>query len=160
MRLVQPADSGPPLRDIHVPEPGWWPPAPGWWMLAGLVVLLLLGAAWWLRRRWRLRRRRQWVALELERIEARFADDRDHARLAAAASRLLRRVVLWRRGRADLRGTAWHRELDRLAPGMLDADTVAVLESAPYLRQAAFDGPALVQACRRWTFRAMEGGHA
>ena len=154
MRLAPPA--GPQLRDIHVPDPSWWPPAPGWWLLATALVLAVAGLSWWLRRHARRRRRRHALASELKKIQDRFERDHDRALLAAALSRLVRRVCLLRGGQAQLHGKAWQQELQRLAPACLDDEVMTALGVAQFRRDATFDEEALLKQSRQWLQTALE----
>ena len=154
MNVAPPA--GPQLRDIHVPNPSWWPPAPGWWVLAIVLLLSVAGLAWWMRRHARRRRRRRAIESELTQIQIRFERDQDRALLAAALSRLVRRVCLLRGGQAQLHGKAWQQELQRLAPSCLDEDAMAALGVAQFRRHATFDADALLKQSRRWLQTALE----
>ncbi|MGB8635301.1 MAG: DUF4381 domain-containing protein [Rhodanobacteraceae bacterium] len=154
MNLAPP--TGPDLRDIHVPDPSWWPPAPGWWLLATALMLAVAALIWWLRRHLQRRRRRRALDSELTQIQTQFERDKDHVQLAAALSKLVRRVCLLRGGGAQLRGRAWEQKLQRLAPACLDGDAMAVLGNAPYRRHASFDANALLQQSRHWLHTAME----
>ncbi len=158
MSLAPPA--GPSLRDIHVPDPSWWPPAPGWWALGGLLLLLLAVSFWWLRRWSRQRRKLRALDAELNSITLQFEHDHDKVALASALSQLVRRAALLRGGKAQLRGQAWLIELERLAPTCLHQQNVAVLQSAPYQRHASFDAQALIRDCRCWLRAALEGSDA
>lgn len=152
--------AGPELRDIHVPEPSWWPPAPGWWILAVLALVLFTLLGWWIRRRLQRQRKLRALEVELAAVEAQFAQTKDKVALAGNLSRLIRRATLLRGGRAQLSGSAWHQELQRLAPENLDPQDVAVLDSAPYRRYADFDAEALTQACRLWLRATVESKDA
>lgn len=125
-------------------------------MLAGLLVLLAVLLAWWLRLLRRQRRIRRAIRAELARIRQDFVDTADRPRLAAQLSQLLRRAVRQRGGDSQLRGPVWHEQLQRIAPGWIDADQAAVLERAPYQRSAEFDADALLRACDGWLHAALE----
>lgn len=152
--------AGPDLRDIHVPEPSWWPPAPGWWILALLVLLLCVVLVWWSRRRLKTRRKLRALEVELSAIEEQFVRTNDKVALAGSLSQLIRRAILLRGGSAQLRGKAWCEQLQRLAPGRIDEHSVAVLDSAPYRRHADFDVHALMRACRSWLRVVLESNRA
>lgn len=158
MSLAPPAE--PILRDIHVPDPSWWPPAPGWWALGSLLLLLLAVLLWWWRRRSQQRRKLRALDAEMRSITLQFEQDHDKVALASALSQLVRRATLLRGGKAQLRGQAWLAELERLAPSCIHQQNVAVLESAPYQRQASFDAQALIRDCRCWLQAAVERSDA
>ena len=152
-------EHGPELRDIHVPDPSWWPPAPGWWLLVVLVLALLLLLVWWLRRRWRRKRFMRQVLAELEQLHLDFQHEPDHAALAAGLSQMLRRAVRYRGGDADAANTAWFEQLDALAGGILDQETVVVLSAAPYQRNPHYPVDDLMARCRRWLQHALADSH-
>ncbi len=153
-------DSGPVLRDIHLPPAGWWPPAPGWWLLALVVIALAVGVAWWWRRHARQRPLRS-VLREIDAIEAAHADHRDDTRVAEDASRLLRRMA--RRidpAVATQTGAAWRAFVHRYAR---DAATRHALESLMDVRfraRPALDVPAVATALRAWCRVALRAPRA
>ena len=147
------------LRDIHLPPPvSWWPPAPGWWGVALVLLLLLAALVWWLRRP---AGRRQPVGrsalAELARIEARFKQTGDSARLAAELSILLRQVAISRddpTSVAALKGEAWLAYLDQTGGGEgFRHGPGQVLISAPYQRHAELEAGALIALVRQWLAR-------
>lgn len=147
--------AGPILRDIHLPPAPWWPLAPGWWVLAGVAVALAIVLLLWWRRR-RSARLVDAVLQEVTLLEARFARDSDGAALAAAASRLLRRVALRVEPEAaGATGVAWQEFVRRRAGDPAVAHTLAVLADAAFVRQPELDAPALLQALRCWCRRAL-----
>ena len=146
-------ESGPVLRDIHLPaDPSWWPPAPGWWLL----LAVLLGATWWLARVWRQRlRRRRWrrhVLAELEAIATQFAADANRQRLLADLSRQLRRAsLLFDPTAAALSGEAWLRFLDSHGgTDQFEHGVGRVLLNGPWQAAAEFDPAALLALVRKW----------
>lgn len=153
-------DSGPVLRDIHLPPAGWWPLAPGWWLLALVVIVLAIGVAWWWRRHARQRPLRS-VLREIDAIEAAHADHRDDTRAAEQASRLLRRMA--RRidpAVASQTGAAWRAFVRRYAR---DAATRQALESLMDVRfraRPALDVPAVATALRAWCCIALRAPRA
>jgi len=155
-------DSGPVLRDIHLPvDPSWWPPAPGWWLLAVLGVLALVFAA---RAGLRHRRERRWcqrVLAEVERIAAGHTAQPDTARLAADLSQLLRRAsLLLDPHAAGLHGEAWLGFLDaRLGNDDFSRGVGRALLDAPWRRTPAFDTDALIALTRAWLARALAADH-
>jgi hypothetical protein len=148
-------DSGPVLRDIHLPPAGWWPPAPGWWLLLLVVIAFALGVAWWWRRRARLRPL-QSILREIDAIEAAYADPRDDTRVVEEASHLLRRVA--RRidpAVATQTGDRWcafvHRHVrDATARQALDS-----LMDVRFRAHPALDVPAVTAALRAWCCAAL-----
>lgn len=93
---------------------------------------------------------------EVTLLEARFARDSDGAALAAAASRLLRRVALRVEPEAaGATGVAWQEFVRRRAGDPAVAHTLAVLADAAFVRQPELDAPALLQALRCWCRRAL-----
>lgn len=151
-------ESGPILRDIHLPaDPSWWPPAPGWWLL----LAVLLGVTWWLARVWRHRlRQRRWrrrVLVELEAIASQFAEHADRQRLLADVSRQLRRAsLLLDPTAATLTGEPWLQFLD--AHGGTDQfqhGVGHVLLNGPWQPTAEFDPAALLTLVREWFARAL-----
>jgi len=154
------SDSGPVLRDIHLPSAGWWPLAPGWWLLLLVVIALAVGVAWWWRQRARWRPL-QSILREIDAIEAAHASDRDDARVAEEASRVLRRVA--RRidpAAAAQSGAIWRAFVHRYAP---DAATRQALDSLMDIRFRAFptlEVPALTTALRAWCRTALRAARA
>lgn len=141
---------GPVLRDIHVPEASFWPPAPGWWVLLGVALLAIFTGIWWLRR-WR-RRRKLWrvVEAEVNRLKALHDSQSNAAGVVAGLSQLMRRVARMRGALVHLDGAAWHAELDRLAPGVLDAECMNELRQALYGKKVDTDPQKLLVDCSRW----------
>ena len=140
------------MRDIHLPEPGfWWPPAPGWWLLALLLAALVLGAGWLFHRRGRLRRQ---ALAELEQLRGRFRREGDRRALAMALNVLLRRVALAEHARdevAPLRGEAWLAFLDRAGgPRRFSRGEGRVLLQAPYAPATPFDAEELLALAETW----------
>jgi hypothetical protein len=154
------SDSGPVLRDIHLPSAGWWPLAPGWWLLLLAVVALAVGVAWWWRQRTRWRPL-QSILREIDAIEAAHAIDRDDARAAEEASRVLRRVA--RRidpTVAAQSGATWRAFVHSCAP---DAATRQALDTLMDIRFRAFptlEVPALTKALRAWCRTALRTSRA
>lgn len=144
------------LRDIHLPAPvGFWPLAPGWWMLMGMVLLLGLVAAiieW---------RRRQTLgyqaACALRAIDRDTVGHRDARAVAAAATLLMRRVLVSKAGRPDaaaLVGADWRQALGAGMAGVPD-EVVAFIAEAPYLPPDLPDADrveraVVVASVRRW----------
>ncbi|MGN6313069.1 MAG: DUF4381 domain-containing protein [Rhodanobacteraceae bacterium] len=149
-------NTGPALRDIHVPPVSWWPPAVGWWLLAALG-LIAISASVLLAVRYRRRALPHRVARrELDALAARFAQDRDPRVLAAGISKLLRRIALMIEPAAaskDLAG--WRAFLERRAPGAFADEQFDALLEAPYRAHPALDAEALLAATRRWCERAL-----
>lgn len=144
--------SGPELRDIHLPPaPSWWPLAPGWWVLMVLGLLALIAAVWFLLHRHRQHKQRRLLLDELEKLAARHASVGDDAALAAALHQLLRRVA--RRhdeAAAKQRGDSWRRTLARVPVAVPVLDRLMELEQAIYRPQAKLDAPATLAAARSW----------
>lgn len=150
-------ESGPVLRDIHLPPAAWWPPAPGWWIVAALVLLTAGLAAWLL---WRRRAHggvRRAALREIDALAAAYAREGDDARFADGASRLLRRVArVVDAGAASVTGEAWRAFLHQYAR---DAATQASLDrllEARYLARPALDVPAVAGALRAWCGNALD----
>ncbi|MEZ5461381.1 DUF4381 domain-containing protein [Dokdonella sp.] len=153
------SESGPELRDIHLPaDPSWWPPAPGWWLLALLSLGLLVMAVVWMRRRLARRRWRQRVTSELDRIAAEYSATTDALRLSTEVSQLLRRASrLLDPAAPALRGAAWLDFLDSILGGDDFTKGVGrVLLEGPYQRAANVDADALLDLARRWLQRLLE----
>jgi hypothetical protein len=148
-------DTGPVLRDIHLPPPAWWPPAPGWWLLALVAAVAAVGVAWWWRRRERRRPLRS-VLREIHAIEAAHADHRDDARVAEQASRLLRRVA--RRidpVAATRNGDAWRAFVHRHAPEAKTREALDSLMDVRFHAHPVLDMPAVTAALRAWCRTAL-----
>lgn len=147
--------NGPLLRDIHLPPASWWPPAPGWWCVAGIVVLgclvLVLSIAW--------RRRRSPLRAALHQIdmlEAAHAEDNDDARLADAASRLMRRIARRIEPVAATRsGAAWRAFVHRHAREAATREALDGLIDVRYRVHPSLDAPALLAALRAWCRQAL-----
>lgn len=153
-------DSGPVLRDIHLPSAGWWPPAPGWWLLALVVIVLALGAARWWRRR-ASRRPLRSILREIDAIEAAYAGHRDGARVAEEASRLLRRVA--RRldpAVASQTGATWRVFVQRHAHDAATRHALDSLMDVRFRAHPALDIPAVASALRAWCRAALRAPHA
>ena len=150
--------SGPTLRDIHLPpEPSWWPPAPGWWLLVALLLLALLVALWLSRRYRRVRRQRQQVLLELDRLVLRHQRDGDQAALASGLHQLLRRVARRHDALAtQQRGDAWRRTLARMPVDAVTLDRLLALDQQIYRPPSSFDHAAAVIAVRQWLRLALK----
>ena len=143
------------LRDIHLPQPvSWWPPATGWWVLL-LLTVALLGLLFW----WRLKRRRRQAPLRaasaaLAQLEQAYQGQRDAVRLVQELSVLLRRIALTLAPReqvASRHGEAWLGQLDDLACGIyFQSELGRTLLLAPYQKDPAIDGNALLQLTRNW----------
>jgi hypothetical protein len=152
-------DTGPELRDIHLPaDPSWWPPAPGWWLLALLCLGLLVMAAVWIRRRLARRRWRQRVTSELDRIATEYSAEPDALRLSAEVSQLLRRASrLLDPAAPALRGAAWLEFLDSILGSDDFTNGVGrVLLEGTYQRAANVDADGLLDLTRRWLRRLLE----
>jgi hypothetical protein len=153
-------DSGPVLRDIHLPSAGWWPPAPGWWLLALVVIVLALGAARWWRRR-ASRRPLRSILREIDAIEAAYAGHRDGARVAEEASCLLRRVA--RRldpAVASQTGATWRVFVQRHAHDAATRHALDSLMDVRFRAHPALDIPAVASALRAWCRAALRAPHA
>ena len=140
------------MRDIQLPaEPGWWPPAPGWWLLFALAAVALATLVWLWHHRFALRRE---ALRELARIERDYRHGKDARALAAALSRLLRRVALARDGRravARLHGEAWLAYLDRgIGEEAFSAGPGRALVTLPYGAGGEVEGAALIRLAARW----------
>lgn len=143
-------DSGPVLRDIHLPPAGWWPPAPGWWLLLLAVIAFAVGVAWWWRRRAR-RRPLQSILREIDAIEAAHADRHDDACAAEDASRLLRRMA--RRidpAAATQDGAAWRAFVHRYARDAATRQALDALMDVRFRALPVLDVPAVAAALRVW----------
>ena len=152
-------ETGPELRDIHLPaDPSWWPPAPGWWLLAFLCLAILALAGIWLRRRWIRRRWQQRVNSEFEKIATDYSAASDALRLSTEVSQLLRRASrLLDPAAPALHGEAWLAFLDSNLGGdeFTKGAGRAILEG-PYQRSANYDADALLDLVRRWLKRVLE----
>jgi hypothetical protein len=153
------SQSGPQLRDIHMPaDPSWWPPAPGWWILFAIV----LGALVWLTVRLRRRAsRRRWqrsILDELTRISTSESARADSSRLLAELSQLLRRASrLVDANAPSLRGEAWLKFLDTSFEGEeFTKGSGRILLEGPYQRETNVDADALIDLVRRWLRHAVE----
>lgn len=99
------------LADIAVPPPVSWMPQTWGWAVLAAAMLALIG---WLvvrgARRYAANRYRREGLSELDRIEAKLADDSERGKALAAMPELLKRVALaaWPRTEvASLSGTSW-----------------------------------------------------
>lgn len=153
-------ESGPVLRDIHLPPaPAWWPPAPGWWLLAVLVLGLLCVAVWqW--RRWRRGvRERQRVLAEVVELRMRHHRDGDDTTLAAGLHQLLRRVARTHDPAAvRQQGDAWRATLARVPVDAGTLQQLLLLEQAVYRTDAPFDLPRTFTAVETWLRLALRAG--
>jgi hypothetical protein len=151
-------DSGPVLRDIHLPPAAWWPLAPGWWIVVGLVLLATAVVAWWSWRRAGGGVRRA-ALREIDALAAAYARNGNDVMFADGASRLLRRVArVVEPGAASLAGEPWRAFLHQYAR---DAATQASLDrllEARYLPRPALDVPAVLAALRAWCGNALAHG--
>jgi hypothetical protein len=99
------------LADISVPQPvSWMPQTWGWAVLAVAVMALLGWAIARALRRYAANRYRREGVRELDRIQARLADDSARGEALAALPELLKRVALaaWpRTDVASLSGKSW-----------------------------------------------------
>ena len=154
--MSMPAQSGLPLRDIHLPgSPDFWPPAPGWWVLAALVSGLAVWTAVLLWRQIKIRRQRRQILALLEQME-RASDRTATPEFLAKLSRLIRRLALMRfphQEIASLTGQDWLRFLDSSGgDGQFCRGPGRVLAQGPYMRtlQEPVDGRALTRLVRHW----------
>jgi hypothetical protein len=99
------------LADIALPPPvSWMPQTWGWAVLAAAIVALLGWMVVRSARRYAANRYRREGLSELDRIEARLADDGERGKALAAIPELLKRVALaaWPRTEvASLSGSSW-----------------------------------------------------
>ncbi len=148
------------LRDIHLPDAAlWWPPAPGWWILLIIVIVSLLAVA----RMWRWMRHQTTKKCSkeaLSQVKKDFNQHRDHKRLVADLSILLRRVVMSYQGRqhsAGLTGNAWLQQLtDLVETPCFSEDQQMLLAQGQYARNVNIDCEELIKSCERW-IRALPG---
>ncbi|MEO6967024.1 MAG: DUF4381 domain-containing protein [Rhodanobacteraceae bacterium] len=151
-----PANSGPVLRDIHVPPVSWWPPAPGWWLLALMILVSIIASAMLVPRYSRRRRPLRAARGELDALAVRHARDRDDAALAAGVSRLLRRIALTiEPAAAASEGATWRNFLERFGPGAFTCEQLGHLIDAPYRAHPSLDATALLAAARVWCGRVL-----
>lgn len=147
--------NGPVLRDIHVPQPGWWPPAPGWWVLAGILVAIGL-LAWAGLARHRRRAPLRAALREIDRLAAAFERSGDAAMLADGASRLLRRIALRVDPAVAARtGGEWRGFVHRFAPDAATRRELDALADARFRTHPVVDAAALLPALRVWCRRAL-----
>lgn len=148
-------DNGPMLRDIHLPSAAWWPPASGWWLLLLVVIALAVGVALWWRRRAR-RRPLQSILREIAAIEVAHASDRDDARAAEEASRVLRRVARCiDPGVAAQSGATWQAFVHRYARDIATRQALDSLMDVRFRAFPALEVPALTTALRAWCRTAL-----
>ena len=90
------------LRDAHAPELGaaWWPPAPGWWILAALLLAATLTLVYQRYRQHQLTAYKKQALALLEEARQELQLQGDNARFLSRCSAILRRVLLYRLGRA------------------------------------------------------------
>jgi len=131
-------ETGPQLRDIHLPaEPGWWPPAPGWWILA-LLLLVALVLLWrmWARRR-RLVHTRAQLRHELDALLQRHPESAA-ARIAEISMLLRRAGKRYAPAAHTLRDDAWLRFLDGDDPARpFSTGAGRILVDGPYRADVA-----------------------
>ena len=105
-----------PLREP--PAVDWWPLAPGWWLLLILCLCALAALAFfWHRARQRNAYRRQ-ALRRLAVLQARLAQDNNHAQYLSQVNALLKRVAIIAfpaRELARLHGNDWLLFLNRSA---------------------------------------------
>lgn len=149
-------DSGPQLRDIHLPgPPGWWPLAVGWWVLIAIVVVALALLVVFLRRRRALRRRADAPLRELDAIAAQWERTHDTQALAASLSQLLRRAARRLDTRsATLAGEAWLASLQAMAP-RIPLTPLTSVEASIYRPVSSLDAGQAIATTRRWLRHVM-----
>lgn len=143
-----------PLKDIHLPDSGfWWPPAPGWWVLLGLIILAiyLLPQAWrWLRRK----PIHSMSLVELNRVRKQQQENPDQRLALQQISGLLRRTVMsyrGRRGNANLSGQAWLARLNELAGReCFSQSQIEILAEGQYRRELEVNIDDLCGSCEHW----------
>ena len=141
------------LRDIHYSEPpGFWPPAWGYFVVSAIAILLI-GLAVFVylryRKRWRLKRE---LLSELKKIEHRFLQCNDQARLQADADGLLRRLV-FHVGKKDI---GHSNNFDSLVPllskyfpdGTRTEEMVSLIVKQRYQKNPDIDGNLLISIMR------------
>ncbi|KAA9131009.1 DUF4381 domain-containing protein [Marinihelvus fidelis] len=139
------------LRDIHAaPDAPFWPPAPGWWLLAAILLAVLGWLGYRLFRQWRVKRRRQALALRLDRLAQAHDPSAEPAEWLAAVNQTLKWVAIRAfPGECEaLRGADWAAFLQARS-GAGDG-AFGPLATGPYQPIPDFDAGALQRAARQW----------
>lgn len=142
--------TGPLLRDIHLPPPpSWWPLAPGWWGLMVLVLLAVGVAIWWWRRQRRRAADERRVLAEVDQVLSLWREQPQA--LASGLHQLLRRGALRiDPTAAQQHGAAWSQTLARMPVDAGALEQLNGLEAAMYRPATSLDPDAAASATRRW----------
>jgi hypothetical protein len=148
------------LYDIVMPLPvPWWPLAPGWYVVGGVVLALVIWAVWKGWKRWQAAAYRRAALAELQRLQARTADDAQREFALQELPELVKRTALAafpRQQVASLSGASWLEFLDHT--GHTNAFTHGQGKRLPALaydphtagRLDAHDAGALCNIISRW----------
>lgn len=149
-------ESGPQLRDIHLPGPAsWWPLAVGWWIAIAILLVAMGMLAFYLLRRRARRRRAEAPLRELDAIAVHWRTTNDTQAVAAALSQLLRRAARRLDPRsATLAGEAWLASLQAMAP-RIPLFPLAAVEASIYQPVPSLDVDAAITTARRWLQHVM-----
>lgn len=151
------------LRDVHSPEAvGWWPIAPGWWILAVLVVLAAVALVLFLRRRSRLSAYKKEALKLLEQAYQDWQEKSDANQYLGRCAEILRRVLLYRLGRAEvaqLTGNEWRSLLDNADGARLNDTSLDALVTQQYRPEPEFDAALLYEDLRQYIANQRPSAH-
>jgi hypothetical protein len=151
------------LRDVHHPgSTGWWPIAPGWWVLAALLILAAVSLVLFLRHRSRISAYKKEALVLLEQAHQEWQEKSDAAHYLSRCAEILRRLLLYRRGRdeiAPLSGTQWRELLENTGEGKLSESSLDALVVQQYRPNPEFDSEMLYQDLRQYIASQRPSAH-
>lgn len=151
------------LRDIHSPgSASWWPLAPGWWILAAILVISAVSLVWYLRHRLRIGAYKKEALKLLEQAHQEWQQESDSAHYLSRCAEILRRLLLYRRGRdevAPLSGKQWRELLETTGDGALSESSLDALVTQQYRPNPEFDSEKLYQDLRQYIASQRPSAH-
>lgn len=141
------------LRDVIVPEIGFWPPPLGWWLIAAALVLAAFAGILLVRRSYAASVRNM-ALRQLARLQSLAAHE-----AIIELSVLMRRAAMSAYPRQDIAGLvgqSWLEFLDY--SGGTDQFTAGpgrCLADAPYAGRFDGDPAAAIDVCRNWIKQAL-----